>query len=56
VEGVNPVKMAKTMPRYHAAELDQELTRYLGGDDAEAARRRSTLRTGSRGDADQPRA
>ena len=51
-EGVNPVKMAKQMPRYHAAELDQELTRYLGGGDAEAARRRSTARPSSQGGAE----
>jgi hypothetical protein len=42
-EGANPVSMAKKMPRFYGAELDAELTRYLTGEDAEAARRRSTL-------------
>lgn len=46
-EGINPVTMAKKMPRHYGAELDQELTQYLGGDDAEAARRRSSLRATS---------
>lgn len=35
-EGVSPVKMAKTMPRYAAAELDGELAKYFGSTDAEA--------------------
>ncbi|ETN41564.1 uncharacterized protein HMPREF1541_03500 [Cyphellophora europaea CBS 101466] len=46
-EGVNPVKMARSMPRFHAAELDTELTRYLGGDDAAAQQRRESLRRSS---------
>lgn len=45
--GVSPVKLAKTMPRYRDAELDRELTIYLGGDDAAAARRQSSLRRAS---------
>lgn len=39
VEKVSPVKMASTMPRYTAAELDSELAKYFDADDVE--RRRS---------------
>lgn len=44
-EGVSPVKMAKTMPRYTAAELDRELSHYFGDQDVE--HRRPSTRAGN---------
>ncbi|KAM0646055.1 hypothetical protein D7B24_002179 [Verticillium nonalfalfae] len=37
-EGVSPVKMAKTMPRYTATELDNELAKYFSAADIEQRR------------------
>ena len=43
-EGGSPVKMAKKMPRFRGEQLDDELTKYFGNGDEEAAtRRRSSL-------------
>ncbi|KAH7305018.1 sugar transporter STL1 [Stachybotrys elegans] len=36
-EGVSPVKMADKMPRYTAAGLDEQLSRYLGSSDVESS-------------------
>jgi hypothetical protein len=43
-EGLWPIKMAREVPRYHAAELDRELMKYFGADDVESARRCSSVR------------
>ncbi|KAH7374474.1 sugar transporter STL1 [Plectosphaerella cucumerina] len=45
-EGVSPVKMAKQMPRYTAAELEGELAQYFGDQDMEH-RRPSAVATGA---------
>ncbi|KAI9157929.1 Sugar transporter STL1 [Paramyrothecium foliicola] len=44
-EGVSPVKMAREMPRYSAAELEQQLAQYLGNEDAETRRRPNATQT-----------
>jgi hypothetical protein len=40
VQGINPVKQSKKMPKLEGRELDVEIARYFGGD-VEQARRRS---------------